>query len=85
MPAPASTANSVRAGRKTRSQKDPAGRFYRPEQFDVVAACLYPVTGRWEFRYRRTAAMERHPTHPDRLAVLQRVDAQWATTLGEAL
>ena len=71
---------------KTRSQRgDPAGRFYRPEQFDVVAACLYAVTGRWEFRFKATAKLDRHPKHEDRLAVLHRVDDSWQATLPEAL
>lgn len=71
---------------KTRSQRgDPAGRFYRPDQFDVVAACLYAVTGNWEFRFKSTARMARHEAHPDRLAVMHRVDGAWAPTLEEAL
>lgn len=71
---------------KTRSQKDdPAGRFYRPDQFDVVASCLYAVTGQWEFRYKATATMARHPQFSDRLAVLHRVDSSWSSTLAEAL
>lgn len=71
---------------KTRSQRgDPAGRFYRPEQFDVVAACVYAVTGVWEFRFKATALMARHPQFPDRLAVLHRVDDSWSTTLTRAL
>ncbi|CAN5873447.1 hypothetical protein BH18ACT6_BH18ACT6_19350 [soil metagenome] len=71
---------------KTRSQRgDPAGRFYRPDQFDVVAACLYAVTGRWEFRFKATTKLDRHPRHPDRLAVLHRVDDSWRASLSEAL
>lgn len=71
---------------KTRSQRgDPAGRFYRPDQFDVVAACLYAVTGSWEFRFKATARMARHEAHPDRLAVMHRVDQTWAATLDAAL
>jgi hypothetical protein len=71
---------------KTRSQRgDAAGRFYRPEQFDVVAACLYAVTGVWEFRFKATAHMARHEGHPDRLAVLHRIDESWSATLEEAL
>ena len=71
---------------KTRSQRgDPAGRFYRPDQFDVVAACLYAVTGRWEFRFKATANLDRHPKHEDRLAVLHRVDESWQATLAGAL
>lgn len=70
---------------KTRSQRDPAGRFYLPDQFDLVAACLYAVTGRWEFRFKSTASMDRHPQHSDRLAVLHRVDDTWTASLAEAL
>jgi hypothetical protein len=71
---------------KTRSQRDdPAGRFYRPEQFDVVAACLYAVGGAWEFRFKATARMARHPLHPDHLAVLHRVDDSWSPTLDGSL
>lgn len=67
---------------KTRSQKnDPAGRFYRPDQFDIVAACLFSVTGVWEFRFRRTADMDRHESWPDRLAVMHGVDSFWAEDL----
>lgn len=71
---------------KTRATRDdPAGRLYRPEQFDVVAACLYSATRAWEFRYKRSALLERHAKHPDRLAATHRVDATWATSLQAAL
>jgi Methylase-associated X1 len=71
---------------KTRSQRgDPAGRLYRPEQFDVVAACLYAVTGVWEFRFKATAHMTRHKSHKDRLAALHGVDDTWTSALKDAL
>ncbi|MGZ3141379.1 hypothetical protein ACVDFE_05135 [Lentzea chajnantorensis] len=71
---------------KTRAtQGDPAGRLYRVDQFDVVAACLKGPTGKWEFRYRRTSLLTEHPEHKGRLAPLQRVTDDWATTLQEAL
>jgi hypothetical protein len=71
---------------KTRSQRDdPAGRFYRPEQFDVVAACVYAVTGTWEFRFKATTRMARHESHHDRLAVMHRVDDTWSASLPDAL
>jgi hypothetical protein len=71
---------------KTRATRDdPAGRLYRPGQFDVVAACLYSPTRRWEFRYVRTARLERHHTHVARLAATHRVDERWSQTLLAAL
>ncbi|SPD88501.1 protein of unknown function [Micropruina glycogenica] len=46
---------------KTRASKgDPASRFYAVDSFDVVAACLFSATGKWEFRYGRTATLQRH-------------------------
>jgi hypothetical protein len=71
---------------KTRATRDdPAGRLYRPDQFDVVAACLYSPTRRWEFRFIRTAQLERHRTHVDRLAATHRVDERWYEVLLAAL
>jgi hypothetical protein len=71
---------------KTRSQRDdPAGRFYRPDQFDVLAACMYAVTGVWEFRFKATARMAHHLAHPGRLAVMHRVDDSWSPTLEDSL
>ncbi len=71
---------------KTRAtQGDPAGRLYRRDQFDVIAACLFAPTGRWEFAYRSTDRLAADPRHSDRLAPLQRVTDDWARTLGEAL
>ncbi len=70
---------------KTRASKgDPASRFYRVDQFDVVAACLYAPTRDWAFRYALTTALARHSTYPDRLAPLQHVDATWAAHLADA-
>lgn len=71
---------------KTRAtQGDPSARFYRPDQFDVLAACLYAPTGEWRFVYRVTDLMERHPKHAGRLAPLHRVSNDWARTLRDAL
>lgn len=70
---------------KTRaSQGDPAGRLYRVDQFHVLAACIYPPTGDWAFRYRATASLAPHARHPGRLAALQRIDGAWSDTLADA-
>lgn len=67
---------------KTRAtQGDPAGRLYRPSQFDVVAACLFAVTGGWEFRFCRAKDLTRSEEHPQRIAPLQRVDERWIVGL----
>jgi hypothetical protein len=72
---------------KTRSSRDdPAGRFYRRDQFDLVAASLWPVTGRWEFCFKATEALDPHPKFPDRVAPIQVVDHDtWSDTVTKAL
>jgi hypothetical protein len=72
--------------RKTRASKgDPASRYYPVGQFDVVAACLFSATRRWEFRFQRTDRLRLHEQFRDRLAAMQRIDASWAATLAAAL
>jgi hypothetical protein len=71
---------------KTRSSKgDPTSRFYTAESFDVVAACMYGPTGAWSFRFRRSADLAEHQSHPGRIAPLQRITDDWATSLQGAL
>lgn len=71
---------------KTRATKgDPAGRLYRPEQFDVVAACLFSPTHQWDFRFILSTRLARHTEHPDRLAATHHVDDRWSPNLQEAL
>jgi hypothetical protein len=67
---------------KTRAtQGDPAGRLYRRDQFDVVAACLFPATARWEFRFKATRDLPGDTRFPDRLAAIQRIDGTWFSEL----
>jgi hypothetical protein len=71
---------------KTRaSQGDPTSRFYTPASFDVVAACMYGPTGAWTFRYRLSAELLKHSTHAGRIAPLQPITEDWATSLTDAL
>lgn len=71
---------------KTRSSKgDPASRYYQVDHFHAVAACLYPVTGRWEFRFQATSRLMRHGEWPDRLQAMQRVDDLWHLRLPQAV
>lgn len=69
---------------KTRASKnDPASRFYPAAGFDVVAACLFSPTGRWEFRYGLTSRMARHKDFPERLAPIQVITDEWPTSVAE--
>ena len=71
---------------KTRASKgDPTSRFYGPEAFDVVAACMFGPTGTWTFRFRRSVKLAQHPEHAGKIAPLQRITDAWTTTLAEAL
>ena len=64
---------------KTRAAKgDASSRFYSPDQFDVVAACLHAVTESWEFRYILPMRLPHHKTYPGKLSPTVRVDAAWA-------
>lgn len=46
---------------KTRASKaDPCSRYYRRGQFQVLAACLHPITERWEFRFCATDDLPSH-------------------------
>jgi hypothetical protein len=60
------------------SQGDRCSRYYRPDEFNVLAACLHAITERWEFMYRLPAAMAPHKTCPGRLSNLVRVDDHWS-------
>jgi hypothetical protein len=53
---------------KTRaSKKDPCSRYYRRDQFEVLAACLHPVLERWEFEFAPTRALPDHAGCEDRI------------------
>jgi hypothetical protein len=54
---------------RTRDPKGVAGaRYYLPSEFDVVAACLWNRTGKWEFLFAATKDLPRHKKYPDRLS-----------------
>jgi hypothetical protein len=64
---------------RTRAAKgDPCSRYYAPDEFEVVAACLHPRTERWEFLYTLTRQMEPHNRCPGRLSNLARIDDRWS-------
>lgn len=40
---------------------DPCSRFYAPDEFNVLAACLHAVTEHWQFKYIVPSALSDHP------------------------
>ncbi len=72
---------------KTRAAKgDPCSRYYAPTQFEVLAACLHPVTERWEFKFRETAGLAPHKKCAGKLATNVYVeDPTWTPDLPSML
>ncbi len=54
---------------KTRYAKTvgPQGRFYKPSEFQVLAACLFNQTKKWEFRFIPTTKLPRHRAYRGRI------------------
>lgn len=71
---------------RTRAAKsNPASRYYKPDSFDMVAACLHSVTARWEFRYIDTRELALHPKYPGRIKDRLKVDARWTEDAARVL
>lgn len=53
---------------RTRASKsDPCSRYYLPGEFQVVAACLHPITETWTFRFALTADLPSHSSCSGRI------------------
>jgi hypothetical protein len=85
-----SGAGSLRAEtQKTRaSRSDPMSRYYRVDQFEIIAACLFNRTGRWDYVFAWSQDLLRLPDDPAYLATIQPIDQAivhpWYRTLMEA-
>lgn len=63
---------------RTRAAKgNPCSRYYSPDEFSVVAACLHAVTESWEFRYIVPGRLDPHKKCPGKLASNVKVDQRW--------
>lgn len=53
---------------RTRAPKDaPHLRYYHEDEFELLAACTFNRTGKWEFRFIQTAVLDRRAApHHDR-------------------
>lgn len=71
---------------KTRAAKgDPCSRYYSASQFEVLAACVYPITGSWDFRYWLTERLDPHKKCPGKLSDRVLVDTHWPADLPSLL
>lgn len=63
---------------RTRAAKgDPCSRYYSPNEFQILAACLHPQTERWEFSYIATRNLLEHDRCPGRLSNRVKIDDRW--------
>jgi len=63
---------------RTRAAKgDPCSRYYSPNEFNIVAACLHAVTESWEFRYVVPERLDPHKKCSGKIASNVKVDSRW--------
>lgn len=71
---------------RTRASKaDPCSRYYKPSDFDLVAACIHAVTEKWEFKYAPTNDLDPHATCAGRLSNNVKLDERWTKNAAAAL
>ncbi len=71
---------------RTRASKsDPCSRFYSPQDFDVLAACLNAVESTWSYRFMPTHRLAPHAHCPGKLSNRVKVDDGWADDASVAL
>lgn len=75
---------------KTRNAKDdPTSRFYKTDDFHVLAACLYPQTGKWKFIFARTKNLPKDKKYSDlpskSVKVAPHIQFPWTKDLIECL
>lgn len=58
-----------------------AGRKYTYQAFDIVAACMFSVTGRWTFRFKWSRDLVPWNKDVTRIAAIQRIDASWSASI----
>lgn len=60
-----------------------AGRKYMFDAFDIVAACMFSVTGRWTFKFKWAADLVPWAKDPGRIGAIQRIDSTWTDSLSD--
>jgi hypothetical protein len=72
---------------RTRHAKaDPCHRYYSRAEFDMLAACVQPISKRWEFTFRATRDLKKHDHCPGRLSQHVYLDeGTWLESARDAL
>jgi hypothetical protein len=71
---------------RTRASKaDPCSRYYKPSEFNLVAACIHAVTEKWEFKYAASSELDPHKTCAGRLSNNVKLDQRWTRDASVAL
>jgi hypothetical protein len=64
---------------------DPCSRYYSAAEFQIVAACMHPVSERWEFLYKRTDEMAPHAKCTGKLSSNVLINDSWTNDLARLL
>ncbi len=74
---------------RTRASKsDPCSRFYKANDFDVIAGCLHARTERWEFKFVLPEELDRLPLKkgcPGHLSNNVKLDERWSSSAERVL
>lgn len=71
---------------KTRAAKgDPCSRYYSSSQFEVLAACIQPLTGSWDFQFCFTNTLPPHKKCADKITDRILVEKAWPSDLADLL
>ena len=62
-----------------------AGRKYDYNAFDIVAACMFPVTGRWTFKFKWARDLKPWSGDNTKIGAIQRIDDTWVDSLDDLL
>lgn len=62
-----------------------AGRKYGYDAFDIVAACMFPVTKRWTFKFKWARDLTPWTKDDTRIGAIQRIDDIWVDSLDDLL
>ncbi|MCW2988633.1 MAG: hypothetical protein JWM24_1571 [Solirubrobacterales bacterium] len=60
-----------------------SGRKYSFDAFDIIAACMFSVSGRWMFKFKWARDLQPWKADTTRIAAIQRIDGSWTDDLAD--